>query len=195
MSFRWRSSATCPRYGNFSTDIIYDMLLDSDTGTDYALIPEVYVVYISEFDIFEKNRTVYHVESVIKETGDVIDDGLHRIFVNTNVHDGTDIADYMRHFMETGFEDPKFPCFTKAVKALKETEGGQESMCKIMEEYATEYAKEYSKGVAIDTAIKTSLKYGIAIEQIVQDLVEEYGLDSSEALKRIDEFKKQTEIA
>ena len=78
---------------------------------------------------------------------------------------------------------------------FKETEGGQESMCKIMEEYATEYAKEYSKGVAIDTAIKTSLKYGIAIEQIVQDLVEEYGLDSSEALKRIDEFKKQTEIA
>jgi hypothetical protein len=168
---------------------------DSDTGTDYALIPEVYVVYISEFDIFEKNRIVYHVESVIEETGGVVDDGLHRIFVNTNVHDGTDIADYMRHFKETGFEDPKFPCFTKAVKALKETEGGQESMCKIMEEYATEYAKEYSKGVAIDTAIKTSLKYGIAIEQIVQDLVEEYGLDSSEALKRIDEFKKQTEIA
>ena len=43
---------------------------------------EVYVVYISEFDIFEKNRAVYYVESVIKEIGDVIDDGLHRIFVN-----------------------------------------------------------------------------------------------------------------
>lgn len=190
MSFRWRSSATCPRYGNFSTDIIYDMLLDSDTGSDYALIPEVYVVYISEFDIFEKKRTVYHVESVIKETGDVIDDGLHRIFVNTNVHDGTDIADYMRHFRETGFEDPKFPCFTKAMKALKETEGGQESMCKIMEEYAKEYAKE----ATVDAFISAALKYNATPEQIAQDLTERYEIDSSEALKRIDEFKKQTEI-
>ena len=127
---------------------------------------------------------MYHIEKVIRETGRVIDDGLHEIFVNTKVHDGTDLADYMSHFTETGFDDPKFPCFTKAEKEIKETEGGRESMCKIMEEYA----KEYAEDVAIDTTIETALKYNATKEQIVQDLVEKYGLDSASAQKRIEEF-------
>nr|WP_027871144.1 hypothetical protein [[Eubacterium] cellulosolvens] len=57
-------------------------------------------------------------------------------------------------------------------------------MCKIMEEYA----KEYAEDVAIDTTIETALKYNATKEQIVQDLVEKYGLDSASAQKRIEEF-------
>jgi predicted transposase/invertase (TIGR01784 family) len=161
---------------------------DSDTGKDYSKIPEVYVVYISEFDIFKKNKTVYHIEKVIKETGDSVDDGLHEIFVNTKIHDGTAIADYMKHFTETTFDDPKFPCLTKAVKTIKETEGGRESMCKIMEEYA----KEYSREATIDAIICYALKHNVSVDQLVQELHEDYGLDSVSALKRIEELTNKT---
>ena len=168
---------------------------DSDTGTDFSKVPEVYVVYISESDIFKKNRTIYHIYNTVGETGDIIDDGLHRIFVNTAVHDGTDIADYMRHFTETKIDDPKFPCLTKAVKEIKETEGGRESMCKIMEDYAKEYAKEATIEATIMTTIKTDLKHNVSTEQIIQDLVEECGLDADDALQRIEEFKNETKTA
>ena len=162
---------------------------DSDTGTDYSLVPEVYVVYISEFDIFKSNKTVYHIEKVIRETGRVIDDGLHEIFVNTKVHDGTDLADYMSHFTETSFDDPKFPCFTKAVKKIKETEGGRESMCKIMEEYAEEYARE----ATIDATIETALTLGATKERIMAILSKKFNLDSASALERIEEFTNNPE--
>lgn len=163
---------------------------ESDTGTDYSRIPEVYVVYISEFDIFKRNKTVYHIEKIIKETGDTIDDGLHEIFVNTKIHDGTEIAEFMKHFTETRFDDPRFPCFTNAVKAIKDTEGGRGSMCKIMEEYAKEYAEEYSREALIDATIRTALKFKVPTEQIVQELNDEYGLDADSALKRIEDYQR-----
>lgn len=159
---------------------------ESDTGTDYSRIPEVYVVYISEFDIFEKNKTVYHIEKVIKETGDTIDDGLHEIFVNTKVHDGTEIAEFMKHFTETRFEDRRFPCFTSAVKAIKDTEGGRESMCKLMEEYSREVAREE----AIDATIETALNFKVPAELIAQELCKRYELDTDAALKRIEDYQK-----
>jgi predicted transposase/invertase (TIGR01784 family) len=160
---------------------------DSDTGTDFSEVPEVYVVYISESDIFKKNRTIYHMVNTLEETGDIIDDGLHRIFVNTAVHDGTDIADYMRHFTETKIDDPKFPCLTKAVKEIKETEGGRESMCKITD--------ELTRSAAIDSAIKMALNLNATTEQIVQILVGKYELSRDEALQWIEDFKNDPQTA
>jgi hypothetical protein len=103
------------------------------------------------------------------------------------VNDGTTIAEYMKHFTEPEFDDPRFPCFTGAVKTIKETEGGRQSMSKIMEEYAKEYAKE----VSIDSIIRIQLKHHVATDQIVQDLIEEYGFDTAAALERIEAVKSK----
>ena len=58
---------------------------ETDIGTHFGNIPEVYVIYISEFDFLKGGRTIYHIEKVIKETGTFVDDGFHEIFVNTSV--------------------------------------------------------------------------------------------------------------
>lgn len=108
---------------------------ESSTGTNFEAIPEVYIVYISEFDIFKENETIYHVEKVLKETGKVIDDGLHEIFVNTEVDDGTDIADLMSCFIKKEVNNPKFPLLSSEVKRLKETEGGVHAVCEVMQKY------------------------------------------------------------
>ena len=75
------------------------------------------------------------MEKRIRETGDFIDDGLHEIFVNTKVKDGTDISELMDCFMEKKVRNPKFPALSAEVTRLKETEGGAEVMCKEMERY------------------------------------------------------------
>jgi hypothetical protein len=64
-------------------------------------------------------------------------------------------------------------------------------MSKITEDFVKLYARE----AAIDTTIKIELKHNVSIEQIVQDLVEEYDLDAEDALQRIEEFKKETQTA
>ena len=149
----------------------------TDPGDDFRDIPTVYVIYISEFDFLKKNRTIYHIDKVIRETGTVIDDGLHEIFVNTNIDDGSDIAELMSCFMQKEVDNPKFPCFSSRVQYLKNDEGGIGVMCEVMEKYAIEYAKEYAEKYAKEYAeeyaaaekdrdILNALKKGITIEVI-----------------------------
>ena len=108
---------------------------ETDAGEKFAAIPELYVVYISEFDIIGQNKTTYHIDKVVRETGKVIDDGSHIICVNTVNDDGSDIADLMSCFTKKQVNNPKFPNLSERVRMLKETEGGTESMCKVMQRY------------------------------------------------------------
>ena len=52
-------------------------------------ILELYIIYISEFDYLKGGLTTYHIDKVIRENGEIVDDGLHEIFVNTAVDDGS----------------------------------------------------------------------------------------------------------
>ena len=95
----------------------------------------MYVVYISEFDFINGGKTIYHVDKIIRETGTVVEDGIKEIYVNTVVDDGTDTADLMSCFTKKMVDNPKFPEFSSEVKRLKETEGGTEAMCAVMQKY------------------------------------------------------------
>ena len=108
---------------------------ESTAGDDFSRIPEVIIVYISEFDFLQEGKTTYHVDKVLRETGTVIDDGEHEIFVNTAVNDNTDISDLMSCFTKKRFADPKFPALTSRVNDLKTTEGGTRAVCEVMQHY------------------------------------------------------------
>lgn len=145
---------------------------ESQTGEHFEDILEVYVVYISEFDIFEKGRTIYHVDSIIRETGEAADDGLHRIFVNTACDDGTDIADLMSCFTKKMVNHPKFPVFTSRMHELKEEEGGISHMCEIMEKYER-IAAEAGRAEGRLDAIRNMIELGLTKEQILTKYSEE----------------------
>lgn len=96
------------------------------------------IVYISERDFLGYGRTIYHIDKVIRENGEPMDDGLQEVFVNTCIDDGTEIADLMRCFMQQEVHDPRFPKLSSRVYYLKEQEGGVAAMCEIMEKYMDE---------------------------------------------------------
>ena len=110
-------------------------VIASNSGDDFEDLPNVIVVYISEFDFLGGGKTIYHVDQVLRETGEVIDDGSKRIFVNTVNDDGSDIADLMSCFTRKQVNNPKFPVFSAEVEDLKQSEGGTTAMCKVMEHY------------------------------------------------------------
>lgn len=115
---------------------------DSNPGDRFENVMDVYVVYISEFDFLGKGKTIYHIDKTIRETADVVDDGLHEIFVNTVIDDGTDIADLMSCFTKKEVKNPKFPILSSEVQRLKETEGGLSAVCEVMNKYIVEEKKE-----------------------------------------------------
>ena len=66
-------------------------VVDSQRGDKFRELEDLYVVYISEFDVFHGGYTKYHVDSVVRETGKKVKDGLERVFVNTEIKDGTEL--------------------------------------------------------------------------------------------------------
>lgn len=113
----------------------------TEPGERFESVPKVIIVYISERDFLGYGRTIYHIDKVIRENGEPIDDGLQEVFVNTCIDDGTDIADLMRCFMQKEVHNKKFPKLSSRVRYLKEEEGGVSVMCEVMEQYMNE-AKE-----------------------------------------------------
>lgn len=114
----------------------------SNKGIKFADIPNVAIVYISQYDVYDKGRTIYHIDSVIRETNDIVDDGLKRIFVNTQYcdKDTSDIGALMRCFLQTNITDSKFPKLASRLSYFKNNQKGVDSMCRIIEEYGDERA-------------------------------------------------------
>ena len=106
---------------------------------------ELYIIYISEFDFLKGGLAIYHIDKIIRENGAIVDDGLHEIFVNTTVNDGTAIADLMSCFIKKEFRNDNFPKLSQKVKELKSTEGGANTMSAISE---TIYAEGKAEGLA-----------------------------------------------
>lgn len=111
---------------------------DSEPGEHFDEILDLYMVYISEKDFIGDKYTVYHVDKVIRETGKRVDDGVHEVYVNTKIKDGSRISELMDCFTEKKVENQSFPATTKRFRELKETEGGASAVCEIVEKLVEE---------------------------------------------------------
>ena len=129
------------------------------------------------------------MERVIKETGTVVENGTHEIYVNTAIDDGTEIAKRMQYFKKSTGVHQKFQKLSNRVQYFKESQKGVTEMCELVEEYAKKYAEEYAKKYAeeyakkyaeeevkkavSETEIKTALnmlKNGASVELVVKSL-------------------------
>lgn len=90
-----------------------------------------------------------HIDRTIRETGDVSDNGLQEIYVNTKIDDGSDIAELMRIYKEQDTYDyEKFPHTSERKRQFIVSEGGRKEMCELVENYAKEVAEEAAKKAA-----------------------------------------------
>lgn len=166
------------RRARFNASVI--TAINSDPGTKFENVKDVCIVYISQFDVFKQGRTIYHVDKMIRETGTYVDNGLREIFVNTAVNDGSDISELMACFLAEKVDNPKFPELSSEVKRLKETEGGLDVMCDVMEKYNQEAVdKNERKRIKIMAEKGSDLKFIAEVFDKTVDEVEAI-LDSSE---------------
>ena len=119
---------------------------------------------------------IYHVDSVIWETQEKVDDGLERVFVNTAVKDGTTISEYMDCFLQKEIDNAKFPKLTNRVHYLKHEEGGVNAVCEVMKKYSEEAYKqgeEAGQRQANIAAIKNMIiRFQATKEVILEDYTE-----------------------
>ena len=119
----------------------YESMLDTtclEKGGSYKKLPELYVIYLSEKDLWRGGRTLYTVEKKLSGTDIPYDDGIHITYANAEVKDGTEIARTMQYFKKSDPMDQSHGALSKRVHYLKCEEGGYQEMCEVAEKIYTE---------------------------------------------------------
>ena len=139
---------------------------ESEKGVKFDDLKDIYEIYISKFDVFGRNRTVYHIDRIIRETQETVDNGTHEIYVNTKVDDGTEIAEYMQMLKRSALPDnPKFPRSCEAFKNIK-TGMGDGVMCDLVQAYADEQVSKEKIKMLVELFNDGMLPAGVAAKKL-----------------------------
>ena len=116
-------------------------------GKPYQEIPDRYTIFITERDQYDKGFPVYHAENTIQELDhQPLGDGSHIVYVNGEYRETeTPIGQLMHDFSCVKADDILNPLLRERVKYLKETDGGREEMCEIMERRINEEKEELAR--------------------------------------------------
>ena len=117
----------------------------ADPGSKFKNVPDVCVVFISRFDIFNGGHPLYHIDRVVRETGQAVRNGFEEVYVNAAVRDGSEVSALMEVFADNDAYDARFPKTSSSKRRYKETEGGLDTMCEIMEKLRNEARTEGRK--------------------------------------------------
>ena len=157
---------------------------NSEPGDEFDHVQDLCVIYISNFDMFGKGLTIYHVRDTILETGDIVENGLSEIYVNTAVRDETDISRLMDLFTKNELnvkDSDLFPYTYRKFDEIKHSKEGVDRMCEKIESYAKKYAKEYAEEQVISYAIGKYAESGMDKDAIVTQIVQEFSLTKEKA--------------
>lgn len=111
-------------------------------GDDVEMLPENYVIFITEEDIFGTGMPVYHIDRVVEETGMPFGDASHIMYVNGAYRGDDPLGRLMHDFSCTDADDMNYGKLSDRVRYFKETEEGVEAMSRAMEELAKKWAEE-----------------------------------------------------
>lgn len=164
-------------------------------GTDFADIPQVTILYITEYDALNNHQAVTHVKRCMKtEEGFLpVEDKEDIFFANTAVKENSEQSELLQLLLKKdAFDDAKFPELSNAVRYFKETEGGRSEVCKTVENFARSYAEDYAKDMKEEgrqeglqegrqeglqqerlESIQRMIKYGVSEEKMLEDYTKE----------------------
>ena len=131
-------------------------------GKDYKELPKVKAVFISKFDIFHGNHAMYHVDRVVRETGQKVENGQSEIYVNAKVKDRTSVSELMEYFTDSNGRKEICPKLSERVMLFKTEQKELMLLKKYMKKHRVSYDEAFD---ALDIAEE---RYGVYLEKIEQ---------------------------
>ena len=138
----------------------HSSLMDANTlnvGEDFELLPELYVVFITENDVFGLGRPIYEIGRRIIDGNLSFDDGSHIIFVNGANESETALGKLMHDFRCTDPDDMNYADLAERARYFKEDPEGVANMCKAIEEMREEAAANAREKTTLE-AIRNLMK-------------------------------------
>ena len=127
----------------YASSIINDYFFKGDQS--YTKVPELYVFYVSETDIWNKGKTCYPVLKHLGNLDTPYDDGLHMCYINAEVNDNSDIAKLMQYFKTADPKDNSQGRLSKRIQTIKNPKEDFDIMDDLLQEYC-----DIAKKIAIE---------------------------------------------
>ena len=121
-----------PRRARFNSSMIDSR--EVSKGTLFPDLPETYVIFITEHDVWKREKPLYKVRRTFEDTEEVFDDGAHILYVNGECRSESPLGRLMHDFFCSDPNDMYSDVLAERVRFFKEDEKGVAAMCKIMEE-------------------------------------------------------------
>ena len=99
---------------------------------------ESYVIFITENDVLKAGLPIYHVDRIVRETGELFNDESHIIYVNSQIKNETALGKLVHDFSCTDAKEMNYKILADRVRYFKEDEKGVATMSRVMEEMRNE---------------------------------------------------------
>lgn len=91
----------------------------TDTGSKFENVPDVCIVFISKFDVFNSGYSLYNIDRIVRQTGEVVNNGFEEIYVSACVKDGSDVSELMDIFTnDESYNVNKYPVTSNIKKDI-----------------------------------------------------------------------------
>ena len=111
-------------------------------GAEFAALPETWVIFITENDIYGAGCPLYHVERIVQETQRPFDDGAHILYANGANRDDTPLGRLMQDFFCERPEQMNYAELAKRADYFKAEAEGVNAMCELMEKFGEKKMEE-----------------------------------------------------
>ena len=146
---------------------------------DFDALPETYVIFITENDVLNGGKPLYHIERRIEELGLAFGDESHIIYVNGRYRGDDAIGRLMHDFSCTDPDDMTSSVLAERARYLKKDEKGVRQMSTVMEELLEEERRANSEEIVLNLlnegtlSIATIAQVSKLPEERVKELAEQ----------------------
>jgi hypothetical protein len=128
-------------------------------GEEFEELPETYVIFITENDIYKKGLPFYRIERINIDTDESFNDGAHILYVNGAYRGNDDIGNLMHDFLCPNPDDMLDEDLAKVSRYYKETQEGVVAVSKMMDDMRNEAALETAREIAERLIAKGLMSY------------------------------------
>ena len=157
---------------------------------DSSNLPETFVIFITEHDIFKCGLPLYHIDRVIKENNMTFQDESHIIYVNGEYKGNDPIGDLMHDFACANPDEMRSKLLAEKTRYYKQDDKGVRRMSKIMEELFEELYADKREEAMLEVKLETARN--MLIDNLPEATVAKYtGLPIETVQQLAEELKSE----
>lgn len=137
---------------------------------EFKELKDAYVIFICQHDKFHKKKPIYHIDKIVRETGEIYDDGAYTIYVNGTYKAKNALGKLIHDFNCVNADDMNYEPLAKGVRHFKETPEGRTKMCESFEKLADKVADKRETQTKTNMVVALMDTMALSLEQALNAL-------------------------